>query len=352
MPERFARLAALALVAVLILALPLLFSLFALTQNNAPMRTPTRVSIATQPPATSIPPPTPLPSATSAPTHMPLPSPTAGCPNPATPEPLWVDPVVSPTDALSQNIYVTLGNGREISITSEAGAVSQQGSFSVAQPVVLSVPLAPNMTNNLVVSGKVEYAPQCFYTLQTRIDRTGKPLAIVQTNAPSPLITAPPVVTAPPPGTVFLKPFSQVVGLNQETPDAAPTIYLYEAQADAPFQILGQQGAFTRLLSQGGALNFWTLNENVVAAPAPEPRIENLTPEQKIEFVQGNIFACEGRAPRGLILGACQEFQDIGQADALQRATVDASILYLVRFNNQTYWVSSRVLKNEPGPLN
>src|SRR5581483_7167326 len=348
MPERFARIAALALVVALILALPLLFSLFATLPTRTPTRTPTLQIAFASPTAAPVTPPPPPPTNNPLPPPTPFPHPTPGCPSPATPEPLWVDPVVSPTDLLTQNISVTLGRGREISISNEAGTVTQRGEFSIAQPVVLQVPLAPNTTNHLLVTGQVEYAPNCFYTLQTRVDRTGKPLVIAQTGAPPPLLTPTLTPTPPAPGTVFVKPFSQVVGLNQDAPNASQTIWLYEASANAPFQILAQQGAFTRVVSQGGTLTFWTLNENVVLTPAPEPRIENIVPEQKVEFVQGNVFACEGRAPRGLILGACQEFQDIGQADAVQRAIVESSVLYLVRFNYQTYWVSANVLKNEP----
>ena len=354
MPERYARLAALALVVVLILALPLLISLFASMQANTPARIPTKLSVATQtvspalpPTATFTPSSIPFPTATVLTTVTPLPLPTASCPNPATPEPLWVDPVVSPTNLLTQKISVTLGRGREVSITSNAGTVTRQGDFSMAQPVVLEVQLAPNASNELLVTGKVEYAPGCFYTLQTRVDRMGQPLVIVQSNSAAVTITPAVNVTPPAPGTVFLKPFSQVVGLNQDSPTASDTIWLYEANADAPFEILTQQGAFTRVQSLGGNLNFWTLNENVVSAPAPEPQFENLT-ELPVEFVPGNVFACEGRMPRGLILGVCQQFQDPGPAEALVRATVESSVLYLVRHNYQTYWVSSNVLKQEP----
>ncbi|MBI4672529.1 MAG: hypothetical protein HY741_12800 [Chloroflexi bacterium] len=351
MPERFARLAGLALIVVLILALPLLISLFAALQTKPPARTPTAQTAIAQTTATrSRPPPSPSPAATRTPSRTPSPTNTAlagatpTCPNPATPEPFWVDPVVSPTNLLSQKISVTLGRGREISIANEAGTITQRGEFSVAQPVVIEAPLRPNATNHLVVSGKVEYAPGCFYTLSTQIDRLGNPLVIVQSSAGN--LT--PSVTAPAPGTVYLKPFSQVVGLGQDTPNASDKIWLYEANADAPFQILARQGAFTRLASQGGALNFWTLNDNVVTTPMPEPKYEMLIGEPQVDFVPGTIFACEGRAPRGLILGACAEFQNLVTAQAIQRATVETSVLYLVRFDFQTYWVSAHVLKNEP----
>lgn len=345
MSERFARLAALALLIALILALPLLISLFGAL--NAPARAPS-----TLPPTAKPSQPTAIPTQatmTAPPSPLaPTPSPTRGCGLPATPEPLWVDPVVSPTNLLTQNIAVTLGRGREISITSNAGTVMQRGEFSLTQPVTLQVPLAPDTLNELLVTAKIEYEPNCFYMLQTRVDRLGQPLIIAQTNSavgkPTPAAT----VTASPPGTVFIKPFSQIVGLNQASPAASEMIWLYEAPANSAFRILEQQGAFTRVQSQDGALNFWTLNDNVTLTPALEPVYEKLPTEPQVEFVEGAVFACEGQASGGLVLGACREFQNIGAATALERATVESSTLYLVRFNYQTYWVSARVLTGTP----
>src|SRR5436190_255120 len=117
MPERFSRLAALALIVILIVAVPLLVSLFGGLNAPAVSRTPT-LALAAAPSATTVAPSAttqvtstpirtdtvPPPSATTTPTITPLPSPTTGCPSPATPEPLWVDPVLSPTNALSQRI--------------------------------------------------------------------------------------------------------------------------------------------------------------------------------------------------------------------------------------------------------
>ena len=352
MSERFARLAALALLIALILALPLLISLFGAL--NAPARAPTSSARApsTLSPTAKPSQPTAIPTQatmTAPPSPLaPTPSPTRGCGLPATPEPLWVDPVVSPTNLLTQNIAVTLGRGREISITSNAGTVMQRGEFSLTQPVTLQVPLAPDTLNELLVTAKIEYEPNCFYMLQTRVDRLGQPLIIAQTNSavgkPTPAAT----VTASPPGTVFIKPFSQIVGLNQASPAASEMIWLYEAPANSAFRILEQQGAFTRVQSQDGALNFWTLNDNVTLTPALEPVYEKLPTEPQVEFVEGAVFACEGQASGGLVLGACREFQNIGAATALERATFESSTLYLARFNYQTYWVSDRVLTETP----
>lgn len=348
MPERFARITALALLVILIIALPLLISLFGVL--NAPAPTPT-IEIAvlaaspTLPAATNTLPP---PTATSTATPEPSPSPTVGCPIPATPEPLWVDPITSPTNALSQKITVILGRGREISASTEAGTVSVQGEYSTATPVELQVPLAPNAENHLVVVGRVEYSPTCFYTLQTRVDRVGGPLVIVQTSvliAPTPVITP----TPPGPGTVFIKPFSQIFALNQESPSPADRTWLYTApDPNANFQVMSQQGAFTRLLSAGGTLNFWTLNENIVPTPSPAAQYDASVADAPVEFINETIFACEAQYPRPLILGLCTEITPVTTGEAIERVRLDISTLYLVRIDNRLYWVSANVLKQEP----
>ncbi len=102
------------------------------------------------------------------------------CPPPATPEPLWVDPVTSPTTLLAQTLHVTLGRGRAITVTSEAGTAVVTGTFSASVPVSVSIFLRPNITHHLTVQGLVEYQAGCFYSLSTQYDRYGAPLIIVQ----------------------------------------------------------------------------------------------------------------------------------------------------------------------------
>lgn len=356
MPERFARIAALALVVILIIALPLLIALFS-NLASSPRATPT-VQVAVLDASPTLPPATDTalpPTATDAPTDTPAvvaptieptaPAPT--CPQLATPEPLWVDPVVSPTDLLTQRVSVTLGRGKEIEISSEGGTISLQGDFTAARPVELEAPLAPNIENHLEVTGTVGYAPGCEYILRTRVDRTGQPLVIVQNSALAPL-TAPPI-TPPVTGIVYLEPFAQVLALNQDAPVPADQLWLYTApDPTAPFELMAREGAFSRLLSSGGTLNFWTLNDNVVVSPAPAPTFDDTVAGAKVEFVSSTIYACEAQYPRPLILGLCNNIPDVTDGEALQRATTEGSVLYLVRVNNRLYWVSSNVLKREP----
>jgi hypothetical protein len=114
------------------------------------------------------------------------PLPTATCPPPDTPEPLWVDPVDSPTHLRYQLLTVYLGRGRKVTVASSAGTGSVTGLIdSWANPAHVAVPLEPNATNYLTVTGIVEYFPGCTYTLETSRDRHGDPLIIVHRDVAS-----------------------------------------------------------------------------------------------------------------------------------------------------------------------
>jgi hypothetical protein len=116
----------------------------------------------------------------------PSPSPTL-CPQ-ATPEPLWVDPVQSPTGAFTQTIVVYIGNGEYAEVVMETGTYTQTGDFGAFNnPAEIEVVLASGEEHHLTVSGRVESTqvngcPYGGYTLSTTIDRDGNPLTIVQTG--------------------------------------------------------------------------------------------------------------------------------------------------------------------------
>jgi hypothetical protein len=124
--------------------------------------------------------------ATSSPTPV-APTPTL-CPM-TTPEPLWVEPVTSPTDQLSQMITVYLGNGEAVTITAESGTFTAVDDFSVySKPALVDVALLPNTVHHLRVVGKVRVVERggCIYggyTLSTIWDRYGGPLVITQAMA-------------------------------------------------------------------------------------------------------------------------------------------------------------------------
>lgn len=359
MSPRHARLGAFALLIILVLVFPLLVSLFSSLTAGAgePPRAPTvQIAQATRdtstPGATLTPPAPPTPSATLTSTLLPTPvstststatlapsptltaPPTAGCPPPATPEPLWVDPVVSPTNALSQKISVTLGRGRELSISGPAGTVTLQGDFSTAQPVVLEVPLATNTTNELVVSGLVEYAPGCTYRLQTRTDRTGKPLSIIQqATTPTAFASLP----------VYLQPFSQVFAMGQPGPNPPGDVWLYQGSNDL-FSVLSQDQYNAHLQSVDGTLSFWALLANVSGEQPPPPAYDYSVRGQTAQFGSSQVFACEASNRPALAFGKCTSLQNVDEAALVARVVVNGSALYLVEIGGTQYWVSANVI--------
>ena len=182
------------------------------TFTPTPTRTPTRTNTPGGPTSTSTPTPTrtltPTPTATSTkvgastPTRTPTPTPTF-CPQ-ATPEPLQVEPVTSPTNQTSQVITVRIGNGDSVTVTGESGSFTVTGNFSISNPALVTVPLLANTTHHLTVSAHVKSiaGPNgCAYgnyTLTTTNDRLGAPLTIVQstgTSTQTPTITPTPTRT-------------------------------------------------------------------------------------------------------------------------------------------------------------
>lgn len=111
------------------------------------------------------------------------------CPT-LTPEPLWVDPVTSPTDLLEQTVVVHIGNGEAVTVTTESGVFTTTGSFGAyGNPALVDVALLPNTRHNLLVAARVqswylwEGCTIGGYTLDTRRDRFGQPLLIEQRSA-------------------------------------------------------------------------------------------------------------------------------------------------------------------------
>jgi hypothetical protein len=115
------------------------------------------------------------------------PSPTI-CPM-ATPEPLWVEPVLSPTDRLTQTVVVNIGNGEAVTVTTASGVFAVAGNFAAAgSPAHVPIDLLPGVVHDLTVAARVRTmnqggCPFGGYTLTTQQDRNGVALRIVQQGA-------------------------------------------------------------------------------------------------------------------------------------------------------------------------
>ncbi|MGB0387535.1 MAG: hypothetical protein ACPGWR_22175, partial [Ardenticatenaceae bacterium] len=87
---------------------------------------------------------TPSPTPTAIPTLCPI----------ATFEPLWVEPVTSPTDQLTQTITIRIGNGEAVTVTAESGLFALTGDFNAYNnPAEVEINLLPDTTHHLTVQG-------------------------------------------------------------------------------------------------------------------------------------------------------------------------------------------------------
>ncbi len=108
-----------------------------------------------------------------------------------TPEPLWVDPVISHTDEMSQIVRVYVGHGDRVDIETASGTFTATGDFDAyANPAEVRVDLLPDTTHHLQVTahvGKIESEGCTYgdYSLFTTRDRFGDALTIVRGTAGS-----------------------------------------------------------------------------------------------------------------------------------------------------------------------
>jgi hypothetical protein len=120
----------------------------------------------------------------------------APCPV-ATPEPLWVKPVITNTDQLTQTVVVFIGNGEAVTVSAESGIFAEQGSFDAyAHPASIEIALWPYVTHHLTVHGRVKTIVHgdCVYggyTLGTVRDRYGAPLIVRQQSGTGTILFLP-----------------------------------------------------------------------------------------------------------------------------------------------------------------
>ncbi len=107
-------------------------------------------------------------------------APLASCSPVPTPETMALEPVTSPTTLLTQTLQVRLGNGRLVTVSSEAATTVFTRTFSSVFLSPLPISLLPNVTHHVTVAGQVEYRTGCYYVLSRTVDKNGAPLTIVQ----------------------------------------------------------------------------------------------------------------------------------------------------------------------------
>jgi hypothetical protein len=191
--------------------------------------------------------PTPPPTVTPVPTITPGPCPVA------TAEPLWVQPVTSPTGLLTQTITIYAGRALTVTVSSESGVFTQ--TVGSTWPARITIDLLPQTTHHLTVKSSVarSVVNGCVYggyTLQTTRDSAGNPLTIVQTElapttptiTPLPTVTPDPTVTPCPmatPEPLWVDPVVSPTGLLTQT------IVIYAGGA-LTVTVSSESGVFTQ----------------------------------------------------------------------------------------------------------
>jgi hypothetical protein len=132
--------------------------------------------------------------APATPTITPMPTVTPGpCPV-ATPEPLRVEPVVSPTGLLTQTITIYAGGALTVTVSSDSGVFTQ--TMGSTWPARITIDLLPQTAHHLTVQSQIprRVVNGCVYggySLQTTRDRNGNLLTIVQDGAATPTALGP-----------------------------------------------------------------------------------------------------------------------------------------------------------------
>ena len=163
------------------------------TTTHTPLATSTYTATPTHTP-TTLPTETATSTSTATPTMIVIPTETAtptatasqiNCPT-ASPEPLWVEPVISPTNLLTQTIVVYAGNSERVEVDTGYDLFTETGSFGGSgNPASIEIELQPGETHTLSVRAWVREIQRgdCVYggyRLSTRHDRHGNPLEIKQ----------------------------------------------------------------------------------------------------------------------------------------------------------------------------
>lgn len=170
-----------------------------------PVATPTPTPTATETPIPTITPtatgtPTPPAVNTVAPLPPPTPTATPTSERPPCPRGAAVEPLLSPTDQLSQTIVVNAPAAATVQVTTISGTFDAV----TTDPYQVPITLLPNQRHPLTVTlayGRLGGSPPILCQEVRTVDKLGTPLIIVQQPLPTPVPTAPP---QPTPHTVYL----------------------------------------------------------------------------------------------------------------------------------------------------
>jgi hypothetical protein len=187
---------------------------------------------------------------------QPMATATPPCPT-MDPQYVYVEPVISPTDLLTQTITARLDYAVWIKVLAESGTFTMTRSTS-GHSVVMR--LLPDVAHHLEVAGRWQFRADCpWFTTQTSRDRNGDALIIVQGDPPTPTATPAPEMLR------NVNVFGIVVA--RETPVRA-RILLHPSDGRCPWSDgyrSGEDGRLDRTCSdarQGSTISVWVLGDH------------------------------------------------------------------------------------------
>jgi len=198
-----------------------------------------------------------------APTNTPTSTNTV-CPLATSVPPPSVQPVVSPTNALSQVISVagSSASWTKVTVSVAAGGTTTSYVDTVA-PFDITINLSPNTTHNLTVSAVVPISSSgCQYggyTVSTTRDRLGNPLTIVQSSSTVPTNTPTPTITPTKSPTVVCPVGTAVPGPSVD-PVVSPTSALSQV-----ITVAGSSASWTKVTVSVAAGGTTTIYEDTTA---------------------------------------------------------------------------------------
>lgn len=209
--------------------------------------------------------------------------------------------------------------------------------LAVPSPVATVTPPPPTGTPTL--------EPSTTPSLTPTASITASPTS-VPSLTPSP--TAPPTASPTTNPRVFLAPFSQVFAVGQAQPNNSSQVLMYQGNNDT-FEAVGVQGAFTRLQTLDGGMNFWTATTSVVASPLPPPQYDYSVRGKTAKLYPASLFACARSDRPTLAFGVCQPLNGISSAILVARIAAGGNSLYVADIGGAQYLIPATAVSSISG---
>lgn len=168
------------------------------------------------------------------------------------------------------------------------------------------------------------------------------PTSIAQVSA-----TSTPIGTSTPAPRAYVLPFRQVFAIGQSGPITPSTFLLYENGTDV-FQLIGQQGAYSRLQTLDGKMSFWTATENVSTSAPTAAQYDFSGRGKTIRLIPSTGYICLHEEAPPPTFSTCQALPNFSSAILTAKITSGSVIMYLVEIDNKNYYAPTEIVLSIP----